>query len=241
MKTRWNRRDFVATAGVAAAVAAASARFAAPAIAQAKAPYALPPLPYADNALDPVISARTISFHYGIHHKSYLDNLNKQVEGDPLGDLTLEALIRSVAINPNRVAHFNNAGQVFNHNFYWASLRPGGGGEPKGALKDQIDKDLGGIDKFRTDFAATCVGVFGSGWGWLIWDRNAKKLAYARTLNADTPIVRGDAPLLTIDVWEHAYYLDYQNRRAAYVQAVIEKLINWDWAEQRFDAALKAG
>jgi len=241
MKTSWNRRDFAKTAGVVAAVAAASGPFAAPAIAQAKAPYVLPPLPYPDNALDPVISARTISFHYGIHHKAYLDNLNKQVEGDPLGELSLEALIKSVAINPNRTAHFNNAGQVFNHNFYWASMRPGGGGEPQGALKAQIEKDLGGIDKFRTDFAANCVGVFGSGWGWLIWDRSAKKLAYARTANADTPIVRGDAPLLTIDVWEHAYYLDHQNRRAAYVQAVIEKLINWDWAEQQFDTALKAG
>ena len=240
MKTSWNRRDFVRTAGVAATVAAASGPFAAPAIAQAKAPYVLPPLPYPDNALDPVISARTISFHYGIHHKTYLDNLNKQVEGDPLGELSLEALIKSVAINPNRTAHFNNAGQVFNHNFYWASMRPGGG-EPQGALKSQIEKDLGGIDKFRTDFAANCVGVFGSGWGWLVWDRSAKKLAYARTLNADTPIVRGDAPLLTIDVWEHAYYLDHQNRRADYVQAVIEKLINWEWAAQQFDAALKAG
>ena len=240
MRTPPSRRRLARLAG-AAAVVAAAARLSAPAIAQGKAPYALPPLPYPDDALDPVISARTISFHYAIHHKTYLDNLNKLVEGDPLGDLSLEALIKSVAVNPNRVAHFNNAGQVFNHNFYWASMRPNGGGEPKGALKAQIEKDLGGVDKFRADFAASCTGVFGSGWGWLVWDRAGKKLAYARTLNADTPIVRGDAPLLTIDVWEHAYYLDHQNRRAAYVEAVIQKLINWDWAEQQFDAALKAG
>ena len=240
MDARITRRR-VARAATAVVAAAAAGRFAAPAIAQGKAPYAMPPLPYPDNALDPVISARTISFHYAIHHKFYLDNLNTLVEGDPLGELPLEALIRSVAANPNRVAFFNNAGQVFNHNFYWASMKPGGGGEPKGALKAQIEKDLGGMDKFRADFAANAVGVFGSGWGWLVWDKTAKKLAYARTSNADTPIVRGDAPLLVIDVWEHAYYLDHQNRRAAYVQAVIEKLVDWDWAERQFDAAIKAG
>ncbi|MBL8698094.1 MAG: superoxide dismutase [Alphaproteobacteria bacterium] len=222
-------------------VAGATGRLAAPAIAQARAPYTLPALPYSDTGLDPVISARTISFHYGIHHKAYLDNLNKLVENDPLGEMSLEQLIRSVAVNPNRVAHFNNAGQVFNHNFYWASLRPNGGGAPTGALLAQIEKDLGGLEKFKADFAATANGVFGSGWGWLVWNPRDKKLGLSRTSNADTPIVRGDVPLLTIDVWEHAYYLDYQNRRAAYTAAVIDKLINWDWAAQQFDKALKAG
>jgi Fe-Mn family superoxide dismutase len=236
-----SRRDLARTAGTLAAASTAASVLPAPAIAQARAPYALPPLPYADNALDPVISARTISFHYAIHHKVYLDNLNRMVEGDALGELTLEALIKSVAVNPNRVAHFNNAGQVFNHNFYWASLRPNGGGDPSGPLKAQIEKDLGGMEKFRQDFATTANGVFGSGWGWLVWSPRDKKLAFARTANADTPIVRGDIPLLTIDVWEHAYYLDHQNRRAAYTQAVIEKLLNWGWAEEQFDKALKAG
>ena len=241
MKTfRFTRRGVVRSAAM-TFVAGAASHLPAPAIAQGRAPFALPALPYSDTGLDPVISARTISFHYGIHHKAYLDNLNRLVENDPLGEMSLEQLIKSVAVNPNRVAHFNNAGQVFNHNFYWASLRPNGGGEPTGALKAQIEKDLGGYEKFKTDFANTVNGVFGSGWGWLVWNPRDKKLGYARTSNADTPIVRGDVPLLTIDVWEHAYYLDYQNRRAAYTAALIDKLINWDWAAQQLDKAMKAG
>jgi Fe-Mn family superoxide dismutase len=185
--------------------------------------FALAPLPYADTALDPVISARTISFHHGLHHKTYVDNLNKLVENDPLGAMPL--------------VDVNNAGQVFNHDFYWASLKPNGGGEPGGALKAQIDSDLGGIAKLKTDLAAAAMGQFGSGWAWLVWKTAEKKLAIEKTANADTPIARGDAPLLTIDVWEHAYYLDHQNRRAAYVQAVIDKLLNWDWAAEQFAKA----
>ncbi len=205
------------------------------------APFALPPLPYADTALEPVISARTISFHHALHHKTYVDNLNKLVDGDPLGQMTLEQLVKAVAGKPDRVGHFNNAGQVFNHNFYWSSLRPNGGGDPSGPLKAQLDKDLGGMAKFKTDFTAMAVGTFGSGWAWLIWDPRAKKLALTRTSNADSPIVHNQVPLLTIDVWEHAYYIDHQNRRPAYVAAVIDKLLNWDWASTQFDKALKAG
>ncbi len=199
--------------------------------------FALAPLPYADTALDPVISARTISFHHGLHHKTYVDNLNKLVENDPLGAMKLVDVVRAVAGKPDKVAHFNNAGQVFNHDFYWASLKPNGGGEPGGALKAQIDSDLGGIAKLKTDLAAAAMGQFGSGWAWLVWKTAEKKLAIEKTANADTPIARGDAPLLTIDVWEHAYYLDHQNRRAAYVQAVIDKLLNWDWAAEQFAKA----
>jgi Fe-Mn family superoxide dismutase len=199
--------------------------------------FALAPLPYADTALDPVISARTISFHHGLHHKTYVDNLNKLVENDPLGAMPLVDVVRAVAGKPDKVAHFNNAGQVFNHDFYWASLKPNGGGEPGGALKAQIDSDLGGIAKLKTDLAAAAMGQFGSGWAWLVWKTAEKKLAIEKTANADTPIARGDAPLLTIDVWEHAYYLDHQNRRAAYVQAVIDKLLNWDWAAEQFAKA----
>jgi Fe-Mn family superoxide dismutase len=199
--------------------------------------FALAPLPYADTALDPVISARTISFHHGLHHKTYVDNLNKLVENDPLGAMPLVDVVRAVAGKPDKVAHFNNAGQVFNHDFYWASLKPNGGGEPGGALKAQIDSDLGGIAKLKTDLAAAAMGQFGSGWAWLVWKTAEKKLAIEKTANADTPIARGDAPLLTIDVWEHAYYLDHQNRRAAYVQAVIDKLLNWDWAAEQFAMA----
>jgi Fe-Mn family superoxide dismutase len=199
--------------------------------------FALAPLPYADTALDPVISARTISFHHGLHHKTYVDNLNKLVENDPLGAMPLVDVVRAVAGKPDKVAHFNNAGQVFNHDFYWASLKPNGGGEPGGALKAQIDSDLGGIAKLKTDLAAAAVGQFGSGWAWLVWKTKDRKLAIEKTANADTPLARGDAPLLTIDVWEHAYYLDHQNRRAAYVQAVIDKLLNWDWAAEQFAKA----
>jgi Fe-Mn family superoxide dismutase len=200
-------------------------------------PFSLAPLPYADTALDPVISSRTISFHHGLHHKTYVDNLNKLVENDPLGAMSLVDVVRAVAGKADKVAHFNNAGQVFNHDFYWSSLKPSGGGDPAGALKAQIDSDLGGIAKFKTDFAAAAVGQFGSGWAWLVWKTQEKKLAIEKTGNADTPIARGDAPLLTIDVWEHAYYLDHQNRRAAYVQAVIDKLLNWDWAAEQFAKA----
>jgi Fe-Mn family superoxide dismutase len=199
--------------------------------------FALAPLPYSDTALDPVISARTISFHHALHHKTYVDNLNKLVENDPLGAMGLADVVRATAGKADKAAHFNNAGQVFNHEFYWASLKPNGGGEPTGALKAQIDADLGGIAKLKTDLAAAAVGQFGSGWAWLVWKAGERKLAIEKTANADTPIARGDAPLLTIDVWEHAYYLDHQNRRAAYVQAVIDKLLNWDWAAEQFAKA----
>jgi len=226
---RVTRRE-LATGTAAVLVAAGAGITAAPAIAQGRAPYALPPLPYADTALDPVISSRTISFHHGIHHKTYVDNLNRLVENDVLGALPLEQLVKEVAGKADKVGHFNNAGQVFNHNFYWASMKPNGGGAPGGALEAQIDSDLGGIARFKTDFAAAAVGQFGSGWAWLVWKTQERSLAIERTSNADTPIVRGDAPLLTIDVWEHAYYLDHQNRRASYVAAVIDKLLNWDFA-----------
>jgi Fe-Mn family superoxide dismutase len=199
--------------------------------------FALAPLPYPDTALDPVISARTLSFHHALHHKTYVDNLNKLIANDPLGAMSLAEIVRATAGKADKAAHFNNAGQVFNHDFYWASLKPGGGGEPAGALKAQIDADLGGIAKLKTDLAAAAVGQFGSGWAWLVWKTKDRKLAIEKTANADTPLARGDAPLLTIDVWEHAYYLDHQNRRAAYVQAVIDKLLNWDWAAEQFAMA----
>jgi Fe-Mn family superoxide dismutase len=199
------------------------------------APYSLPPLPYADTALAPVISANTLGFHYGKHHKAYVDNINKLVQGDPLGDLPLEALIKKVAGDASKAGHFNNAAQVWNHTFYWNSLKPNGGGKPTGALKDKIDSDLGGYDKFKADLTAAATGQFGSGWAWLVVDKG--KLAITRTPNADTPIVHGQTPLLTIDVWEHAYYLDYQNRRPDYTTAVIDKLLNWDFANEQLAKA----
>ncbi len=204
---------------------------AAPRIARAAAPHSLPPLPYADTALDPVISGNTIGFHYGKHHAGYLTNLNRLLEGSDLAQLNLEDLVKTSAANPTRAAIFNNAAQVWNHTFYWNSLKPGGGGMPTGKLADLIKDSFGDYAKFKEALAAGANGQFGSGWAWLVLEGD--KLAIRRTANADTPAyVQGVKPLLTIDVWEHAYYLDYQNRRADYVAAVIDKLLNWDFAER---------
>ncbi|MGQ9501038.1 MAG: superoxide dismutase [Anaerolineae bacterium] len=191
-------------------------------------PHVLPLLPYAENALEPVISATTISFHYGKHHRAYLDNMNKLIAGTELADLSLEELIRAVAGKPDKVAIFNNAAQTWNHTFYWNSLRPNGGGEPPATLKRVIQATFGDLEKFKQEFANAAVTQFGSGWAWLVRDGDTLKIV--KTGNAETPLVSGMKPLLTIDVWEHAYYLDYQNRRADYVNAVIDKLLNWEFA-----------
>ncbi|MCS7260298.1 MAG: superoxide dismutase [Anaerolineae bacterium] len=190
--------------------------------------HTLPPLPYAENALEPVISATTISFHYGKHHRAYLDNTNKLIAGTELADLSLEDLIRAVAGKPDKVAIFNNAAQTWNHTFYWNSLRPNGGGEPPATLKQAIQAAFGDMEKFKQELANAAVTQFGSGWAWLVRDGDTLKIV--KTGNADNPLVSGMKPLLTIDVWEHAYYLDYQNRRADYVNAVIDKLLNWEFA-----------
>jgi len=188
----------------------------------------LPPLPWPDNALDPVISANTISFHYGKHHKAYVDNLNKLLPGSEFEGQPLEAIVKATAGKPDKAPFFNNAGQVWNHNFYWKCLKPNGGGMPKGDLADKINAAFGSYDNFKKEFANTCVTQFGSGWGWLVAEGGAVKLV--KTANADTPMTKGQTALLTIDVWEHAYYLDYQNRRPDHVNAVIDKLLNWDFA-----------
>jgi Fe-Mn family superoxide dismutase len=221
---RLDRRSFLI------ATVAAAATLAAPRLLRAAQPFELPPLPYADNALDPVISARTMGFHYGKHHRAYVDNLNKALADSPdLAGLKLEELIKTSAGNPDRTAIFNNAAQAWNHTFYWHSMRPGGGGQPSGALEDKIDADLGGFAKFREAFAKAATTQFGSGWAWLVQQADGK-LAVTKTDNAMNPLVAGSKPLLTIDVWEHAYYLDYQNRRADYVQAWLDKLANWEFA-----------
>ena len=196
------------------------------------APFSLPPLPYADNALEPLISANTLSFHYGKHHKTYVDNLNKLVEGKDLATMSLEDIIKKSAGNPDMAGVFNNAAQIWNHTFYWNSLKPNGGGKPTGAIAAAIDKDLGGYDKFKADFAAAAVTQFGSGWAWLVSDAGTLKIV--KTGNAEVPLTKGQTPLLTIDVWEHAYYLDYQNLRAKYVETLIDKLLNWDFANKNF-------
>ena len=208
---------------------AAAAAMAAPRIGRAATPHELPALPYADTALEPVISSRTIGFHYGKHHKGYVDTLNKLLADAPdLAALPMPELIKTATANPNRTAIFNNAAQVWNHTFYWNSMRPGGGGQPSGKLKEKIDSDLGGYDKFREEFKKAAMTQFGSGWAWLIVKDG--KLAITKTANAGTPVEQGLTPLITIDVWEHAYYLDYQNRRADYVDAWLDKLVNWEFA-----------
>ena len=190
--------------------------------------FTLPPLPYADNALEPVISANTISFHHGKHHKTYVDNLNNLVKGTPFEGATLEKIVTDTAGKADQAALFNNAAQIWNHTFYWHSLKPHGGGKPTGKLAQMIDASFGGYDEFRKQLSATTVSQFGSGWGWLVADNGALKVV--KTANAEVPFTKGQKPLLTIDVWEHAYYLDHQNKRAAYVDAVIDRLLNWDFA-----------
>jgi Fe-Mn family superoxide dismutase len=189
--------------------------------------FTLPPLPWAENALDPVISANTISFHYGKHHKTYVDNLNNLVKGTEYESAPLEKIINETAGKADKAGLFNNAAQVWNHTFYWNGLRPGGGGRPTGSVAQAIDAAFGSFDNFRKELAATSVSQFGSGWGWLVKDGASLKIV--KTANAEVPFTKGQKPLLTLDVWEHAYYLDYQNRRAAHLDAVIDKLINWDF------------
>lgn len=190
--------------------------------------YVLAPLPYADNALEPVISAHTLSFHYGKHHKAYVDNLNKLVADTALAGQSLEEIIKATAGQADKAGIFNNAAQVWNHMFYWHSLSPNGGGEPPAALKQKIEAAFGSVDACKKELANAAVTQFGSGWAWLVQDGD--KLAIAKTSNADSPLTKNSRPLLTIDVWEHAYYLDYQNRRPDYVNTILDKLINWEFA-----------
>ncbi len=197
------------------------------------APFTMKPLPYAEDALSPVINAQTIGFHYGKHHTTYLNTLNKLVENDPLKDRSLEEIVKATAGSDEAAKKtiFNNAAQVWNHDFYWRCLKPNGGGKPSGRIGEMIKDAFGDYDKFKADFAQTCVTQFGSGWGWLCLEGG--KLTLRKTANAENPLhLNGVKALLTIDVWEHAYYLDYQNRRPDHVNAVIDKLLNWEFAEQ---------
>jgi len=192
-------------------------------------PHVLPTLPYVDNALAPVISAKIISFHYGKHHKGYVDNLNKLITGTKFADMPLEKIITETAGKAGKTAIFNNAAQAWNHAFYWLSLKPKGGGVPPSTLKKKIDASFGTLDACKKEWSEAAMAQFGSGWAWLVLDGDNIKVV--KTTNADLPLTKGIKPLLTIDVWEHAYYLDYQNRRADYVNAVLNNLINWGFAE----------
>ena len=189
---------------------------------------ALERLPYPKGALVPFISKRTISFHYGKHHRGYVDKLNQAIPGTEFEKMELEEIVKAAAAKPQHRKIFNNAAQVYNHTLYWKSMKRRGGGSPKGKLAERLNGDLGGITGFRKAFLDAALGQFGSGWAWLVEDQG--KLKVTRTANADTPLVHGQKPLLVIDVWEHAYYLDYQNRRKDYVLAFLDRLLNWDFA-----------
>ncbi|MFH1018851.1 MAG: superoxide dismutase [Pseudomonadota bacterium] len=192
--------------------------------------HSLPKLPYSDDALAPFVSANTLGCHYGKHHKAYIDRMNELIEGTPLADQPLEHIVREASMKEDRKPLFNAAAQAWNHAFYWQSMKPNGGGEPSGKLKDQISSSFGDVKKFLEEFSSKSVSLFGSGWVWLVSD--AGKLKVVPTKDADTPIAHGQTPLITIDVWEHAYYLDYQNRRKDYVAAFLDHLVNWEFAEE---------
>jgi Fe-Mn family superoxide dismutase len=188
--------------------------------------FELPSLPWADTALEPFISAKTISFHYGKHHKAYVDNLNKLIAGTDLESKSLEEIIQATASDASKTGVFNNAAQVWNHTFFWHCMKPGGG-KPSGKIAERIEEAFGSYEKFAEQFKAAAVGRFGSGWAWLIDDGGTLKII--STPNADNPLAHGQKALLTVDVWEHAYYLDFQNRRPDFVQAFLDHLVNWNF------------
>ncbi|HRG98183.1 MAG TPA: superoxide dismutase [Polyangiaceae bacterium] len=186
-------------------------------------PFSLPELPYAKDALAPHLTAETLDFHHGKHHNAYVVNLNKLLEGKPEASKTLEEIVLA-----SDGGVFNNAAQIWNHTFYWSSMKPGGGGEPTGDLKAAIDRDFGSFAKFKEEFSAAAATQFGSGWAWLVVKDG--KLSVTKTANADLPMKHGQTALLTCDVWEHAYYIDYRNARPKYVETFLNHLANWDFA-----------
>lgn len=195
----------------------------------------LPPLSYPNNALEPFISRSTVELHHGKHHRAYVEKAKELARELRLADQPLEAIVLQTAGKESCRALFNNAAQAWNHAFYWRSLLPQSGGRPVGEIAARIDADFGSFEAFASQFAAAATGQFGSGWAWLVNDGD--RLRITATANADTPLVRGQTPLLTLDVWEHAYYLDYQNRRMDYVTALINHLLNWDFANRNLGRA----
>lgn len=191
----------------------------------------LPELPYSKDALEPHISAKTLEFHHGKHHNAYVTNLTKLIAGTPLENLNLEEIIMKSSKDTSMTGIFNNSAQVWNHTFYWNCMKKNGGGKPSGKLAAAIDTAFGSFDKFIEEMKNAATTQFGSGWAWLVKEGDALKIM--KTSNADTPMVHGAKALLTIDVWEHAYYLDYQNRRPDYIAAFFEHLVNWDFVESQ--------
>jgi Fe-Mn family superoxide dismutase len=202
-------------------------------------PYTVPPLPYAFDALQPHIDARTMEIHHDKHHAAYVNNLNKALEGTDLGNQSIEALVSKIDQVPEKIRPVvrNNGGGHANHSLFWTVMGPGCGGKPSGDLAAAIDSQLGGFDKFKEALTAAAVGRFGSGWGWLSVDK-AKKLVVESTPNQDSPLMHGHTPILGVDVWEHAYYLLYQNRRPDYVAAFFN-VVNWPAVAERYAQALK--
>ncbi len=197
--------------------------------------YTLQPLPYGYDDLAPHISRATLEFHHDKHHAAYVNNFNAAVQGTDLDSQPIEAVITAVAKDASKAGVFNNAAQAWNHTFYWDSMKPGGGGQPTGALAAKIDADFGSFDKFVEAFKQAGATQFGSGWAWLVLDGGTLKVT--KTGNADNPLTSGQVPLLTMDVWEHAYYLDYQNKRPDYITTFLGSLVNWDFAAKNFAAA----
>jgi Fe-Mn family superoxide dismutase len=241
----YSRRRFVSTALAAGTALLASrqalAQSAKPALADAgaavapsptpsHATLALPPLPYAEDALAPYISATTLSFHHGKHHRGYFDKLNTLVEGTAYKGKSLEEIVKASARSKPDQKIFNNAAQAWNHNFYWRSMKPKGGGSPTGALKARIDKDFGSYEELKAQFSSRAVEHFSNGWVWLVLDKG--KLKIVDTHDADTPLVHGLKPLAVSDVWEHAYYLDYKNARKDYITAFVDHLLHWDFVAE---------
>ncbi len=193
--------------------------------------FTLPDLPYAKDALLPHISPETLDFHYGKHHQAYVTNLNGLLAGTPHENASLETVIKDSAGDKAKAGIFNNSAQIWNHTFYWHSMKPGGGGKPYGKVAELIDRDLGGYDNFVKEFKQAATTQFGSGWAWLSYKDG--KLVISKTPNAETPLTEaGTTPLLTIDVWEHAYYIDFRNRRPDYIDTFLSSLVNWDFANQ---------
>jgi Fe-Mn family superoxide dismutase len=197
--------------------------------------FELPPLPYDKSALEPHVSAKTLEFHHGKHHQAYVTNLNNLVKDTPMANQSLEEIIKATAKDESKAGIFNNAAQVWNHTFFWHCMKPKGGGKPTGDLAAKIDQAFGGLDKFKEQFKTAAVGQFGSGWAWLVSDGGQLKIT--KTPNAVNPMSQGQTALLTCDVWEHAYYLDYQNRRPDFVQAFLDNLVNWDFATKNLAGA----
>lgn len=194
----------------------------------------LPELPYALDALSPHISQETLELHHGKHHQAYVTNLNKLLENSDLSNLSLEEIILKTAGKSDLAGLFNNAAQVWNHTFYWHCLTPNGGGDPKGALKDMIEKSFGSLDAFKVEFKTACLTQFGSGWAWLVQDGSNLKIV--KTPNAETPMTQGLKALLTCDVWEHAYYVDFRNRRPDYVDTFLKHLVNWNFVAEQLES-----